>query len=310
MSKFVYGIDIGGTSIKIGLFSLSGTLVNKWEIFTDLSDDGINILTDVYQSLKSNTIALDDVVGYGFGIPGPVVNGVVSSAVNLGWLNKDIKKELSPLLNNDNIFLINDANAAALGESWQGAAVGYSNSIMITLGTGVGGGIIVNNKVVTGVTGSAGEIGHMKLKEKDGIICNCGGEGCLETLASATGIRRNFCRRLKDSNLESSISCFDNPSAKMIFDAAKNGDEAALLVVEDVSYYLAYAIQLLAVVVNPGIVLIGGGVANAGDFLIDRIIEKYNKIAFSATKDLIIQSSMLGNDAGIYGAASLVIKND
>lgn len=310
MAKYIYGIDIGGTSIKIGLFSLEGTLVKKWEIVTDISNNGGNILNDIYLAIKNNTIDLKDVVGYGFGIPGPVINGVVNKCVNLGWKTVDIKQEMSELLENTNIVTINDANAAALGEAWQGSSKGYDNSIMITIGTGVGGGIIVDNKIVDGANGASGEIGHMRVMHQGGYLCNCGNEGCLETIASATGIKRLFCEKLKSTSKKSALNCVEGPSAKMIFNAAKNGDEVALSVVEEVSYYLAYTIQILTVTTNPSVVLLGGGVSNAGDFLIDKIKEKFNNISFSEVKDTIITKAILGNDAGIYGTASVVLKNN
>ncbi|MFK5884077.1 MAG: ROK family glucokinase [Candidatus Izemoplasma sp.] len=306
MSKYIYGIDIGGTSIKIGLFSIAGTLINKWEIPTDISNNGNNIVNDIYHSISNNTIDLKDIIGYGFGVPGPVINGVVIECINLGWETTDLKSTLKDLFNNDNIFTINDANAAALGEAWQGSSKDFKNSVMITIGTGVGGGVIVDGKIVNGFNGAGGEIGHMLMIHQDGYKCNCGNHGCLETVASATGMKRMFCDELKVYENKSVLNCIDQPSTKMIFDAARKGDEVALSVVEDVSYYLAYTAQILSVITNPGVIIIGGGVSKAGDFLINKIREKYNYIAFSQVKETKIVVASLGNDAGIYGAASMV----
>ncbi len=307
MKKYIYGFDIGGTSIKIGLFNLSGELIEKWEINTNITNKGVYILEDIYESIKKHQVQLKDVLGYGFGVPGPIVNGIIIKGINLPWENYDLKKEFYKYIKNDLIFVENDANVAVLGETWQGAAKGYKNSAMITVGTGVGGGIVVNSKVIDGTHGSAGEIGHIRVVHENGLLCNCGSVGCLETVASATGIKNMFTQMHQTTNLSTKLK--DNYSAKDIFDAAKEGDLLSLAVVEKTSYYLGYACQILSLVTNPDIIIIGGGVAKSGMFFIDKIRKHFQQTAFNSVKDTIIVLAQLGNDAGIYGAASLVVND-
>ncbi len=309
MKKYVFGFDVGGTTVKIGLFSLRGELINKWEIPTDTSNRGRGILKDIYTAIKTQNICLDEVLGYGFGIPCQIKNGLILDGVNVEWKDYDVVKEFSKLVNNNFVLIDNDANVAALGETWMGAAKGHKNAVMITLGTGVGGGVIVNSKVVNGAHGSGGEIGHLQVVPENGVLCNCGNYGCLETIASATGIKNSFreLQTTKKTNLIFEDN--ENITAKKIFDAAKKGDPLCLEVVDKTAYYLGYACQLLSVVTNPSVITIGGGVSNSGEFLIDKIRNEFKKRAFSTVKDTLIVQASLGNDAGIYGAASLIIND-
>jgi len=306
VSEFIYGIDIGGTTIKIGLFSKLGTLINKWEINTNTTNFGKNILNDIATFIKSNEVPLEKVIGYGFGVPGPVIDTTVLNCVNLGWNQVDIKKELSTVLQNENIFVANDANAAALGETKNGASKGFKDSVMITLGTGVGSGVIIDNKIITGSNGAAGELGHIKLIHDNGLPCGCGNNGCLETVASATGLKNITCHLLNDSKKISTLKCSKELNAKMIFDAANNMDELAITAIDRFTYYIATAIQIITVSVNPEIVVIGGGVSKAGEPLLNKIINHFKNIGFSSVKDTKIVLAKLGNDAGIYGAAGMV----
>ncbi len=308
MEKYIYGIDIGGTTIKIGLFSLEGDLLDKWEIVTNRADNGIHVLKDIHESIKRHQVDLKDILGYGFGVPGPVVDGLIIKGINIDWENYNLQTEFSKLTNNEMVFVENDANVAALGETWQGAAKGYKNSAMITVGTGVGGGIIVNSKIVDGAHGSGGEIGHIRVIHENGLLCNCGNKGCLETVASATGIKNMFKSMLRLSELTTELKDIQNISVKMIFDAAKKGDPLCLAVVDKITYYLGYTCQILSVITNPDIIIIGGGVSNAGNFFIDKIRKHFREIAFKSVKNTLIVKAKLGNDAGIYGAASLVAK--
>ena len=308
MEKYIYGIDIGGTTTKIGLFSLEGDLLDKWEIATNKTDNGIHILKEIYESINGHQIDLKDVLGYGFGVPGPVMDGYIIKGINIDWENYNLKTEFIKLVKNEKVFVENDANVAALGETWQGAAKGYINCAMITIGTGVGGGIIVNGEVVVGAHGSGGEIGHIRVVHENGLLCNCGCKGCLETVASATGIRNAFKAILKSSNIPTESKDFPKISVKKIFDSAIKGDPQCLTIVDKTSYYIAYSCQVLSVITNPDIIIIGGGVSNAGDFLLDKIRTCFKEIAFKSTKNTLIVKAKLGNDAGIYGAASLVAK--
>lgn len=309
MKKYIFGIDIGGTSVKIGLFNLKGVLLDKWDIVTNKEENAKNVLSDIYKSLLKVVPNLHEVAGYGFGVPGPVVNSKIIESVNLGWKDYDLISIFSKMVNNTNIVVENDANVAALGEATSGAAKDYKNSAMITLGTGVGGGIVINGKVIDGAHGAAGEIGHMHVVKDNARLCNCGNYGCLETVASATGIKNSYLDLVSHSNIESKIKNKKYPSAKMIIDAAKKGDILSLEVVEDFTYYIGYACHILSITVNPDIIVIGGGVSNAGDFLLHKIDNYFREMIFNPVKETKVVLASLGNDAGIYGGAALVKNN-
>lgn len=312
MNKYCFGVDIGGTTVKIGLFTTDGAIVDKWEINTNKADGGSNILSDISLSLTNKMqekgIEKEDIEGIGIGVPGPVDDkGTVLTCVNLGWGTFNVAEEVTRLTGITNVKAGNDANVAALGEMWLGGGKGYSDMIMITLGTGVGGGVIHNGKIITGTKGAAGEIGHMLVNYEEEDPCNCGRKGCLEQYASATGIVKVAKRLLDKSEEESSIRDKENLSAKMIFDAAKEGDKLATECVEQLGWYLGVACANIAAVVEPDVYVIGGGVSKAGAILLDVIQRYYEKYAFHAHKDKEFKLAELGNDAGIVGAAKLVI---
>lgn len=308
MRKYYYGIDIGGTTVKMGLFDHNQKLIEKWELTTRTGNNGEQLFEDIVKSIKEHT-KLDEVIGYGFGIPGPVIDNVVGVVVNLGFSNVDIKSRLKNLLENENIFAANDANVAALGEALYGAGKGEKEVVMITLGTGVGGGFVVDSKLVEGHFGCGGEIGHLRVEPANGFSCNCGGTGCLETVASATGIRNLYYEFKKTYYGQSTLYSLKHPSAKAILDAAKKGDELALMVVNKASYYLGYACSIVAITTNPSTIVFGGGVSKAGSFLINKITNEFQKLCFSPTKGTKIVEASLGNDAGMYGAMQLVINH-
>lgn len=314
MKKYGFGVDIGGTTCKIGLFETEGNLLDKWEIKTDVSDSGKNILDDIkkaiFGKINEKNISIEEVAGIGMGIPGPVLDdGTVNKCVNLGWgvfnIHEDMHKKTGFL-----IKAANDANVAALGEVWQGAAKKYTNSIMVTLGTGVGGGIIINNKILSGSFGAAGEIGHIKVRDDDTEKCGCGNSGCLEQYASATGIVRLAKEQLAKDNRETGLSKIANITAKDVFDFAKSGDEVSVAIVEEVGRMLGTTIANLACTVNPEIVVIGGGVSKAGDVLVDVIQKHFLRRCFHACSNTEISLAKLGNDAGIYGAAMLIMNGE
>lgn len=309
MTKYVYGIDIGGTTIKFGLFDTIGKLLKKWEIRTDSSEDGIHVIEDIHKDILKHTPNLKEVLGYGFGVPGPVVDNHISVVVNLGWKDVDLNTIFSELLNNENIYVGNDANLATLGEAAYGAGRGKKAVAMLTLGTGVGGGIVVDGKLVEGFNGAAGEIGHLNVFPKYNFKCNCGNIGCLETVASATGIR-NIYYKMKETYIgDSSLFKLELPSAKAIVDAAKRNDEIAVNVIDEVSKYLGYACSVLSVITNPEVIVLGGGVSKSGEFLFSKVRKHFDIFKFSPVKATKIVGAELGNDAGIYGAARLVINN-
>ena len=311
MGKYCFGVDVGGTTVKLGLFNTSGDLMEKWEIPTVTEDDGKAILPDCAKSIlkKMDERKMDrtEVVGVGIGAPGPVDSeGTLYGAVNLGWGTMSLKKELQTLLNMP-VEAGNDANVAALGEAWQGGAKGYEDVVVVTLGTGVGGGIIINGKMVAGATGAAGEIGHMHVNDDEIEPCNCGNCGCLEEYVSATGIVRMAKRKLAKDD-RPSIMRTDDLSAQDGWDAVKAGDTVATEVAEDFGWYLGKAMALVANVSNPEIFVIGGGVSKAGNVLLDYIQKYYQKYAFKGCRGALFTLATLGNDAGIYGAARLVLE--
>ena len=274
------GIDVGGTTVKVGLFETDGTLLDKWEVKSRKEEDGKYILPDVAASIREKLAGLGldlkkDIVGAGLGVPGPVMpDGSVEVCVNLGWHHVNPQKELSGLLDGIPVKSGNDANVAALGEMWQGGGKGYSDIIMITLGTGVGGGVILDQKILSGRHGLGGEIGHIHVRDDEWEHCNCGGVGCLEQIASATGIAREARRKMAADSRDSMLRKFgDDVTAKDVLDAAKAGDELADEVFEVVARYLGLALGQAALIVDPEIFVIGGGVSRAGQFLVDRDFE-------------------------------------
>ncbi len=312
MSKFVFGVDIGGTTVKIGLFSIEGELLDKWEITTRTDEGGAYILSDIAESVKAKMqekgITTEDVKGVGMGVPGPVKeDGTVIKCVNLGWGIFNAAEELSKLLGLP-VKAGNDANMAALGEMWQGGGKGHKNVVCVTLGTGVGGGIILGGKMLAGVNGAGGEIGHITINPEETDACNCGKKGCLEQYASATGIVRMANKLLNDSDKPSKLREVQYISAKEIFDAAKSGDELSLSLVEELGKKLGFALASIACVVDPEIFVIGGGVSRAGAILIDTTKKYFEKYAFHACKNTEFELAKLGNDAGMYGGACSVLE--
>lgn len=313
MGKKCIGVDVGGTSVKIGLFEVTGELLHKWEVPTRKEEGGKYVIGDVAASilktLEEKNIPLSEVAGAGMGVPGPVMpDGYVEVCVNLGWRDKYPEKELSQLLSGLPVKSGNDANVAALGEMWQGGGKGYDDIVMVTLGTGVGGGVIVDQKIIAGKHGLGGEIGHIHIRDEETEKCNCGGVGCVEQVASATGIAREARRKMAAVDTPSSLRKFgDKVSAKNVLDAAKEGDALALEVMEVVGHYLGLALAQISMVTDPEVFVIGGGVSRAGQFLIDTIYKHYDQYTpISGNKSGIVLAT-LGNDAGIYGAARLIL---
>lgn len=311
MADYVFGVDVGGTTVKLGLFDINGNVLDKWEIPTRTEDGGKNILPDIAADIKAKmaqkNIAQADVAGVGVGVPGPVDgNGVVHKAVNLGWGTFNIKEELTALLDGMHVEGGNDANVAALGEMWKGGGQGHKNLVAVTLGTGVGGGIIINGEIVTGATGAGGEIGHIHVEDNEKEQCGCGNYGCLEEYASATGIVRLAKRTLAASS-EDSVLRSGEISAKAVFDAVKDKDALAIEVAEKFGEYLGKGLGIIADVVNPEIFVIGGGVSKAGEVLFDYIRPAFEATVFHGCKDAVFALATLGNDAGIFGAAKMVL---
>ncbi len=313
MKKYCFGIDVGGTTVKMGLFTTEGELLDKWEIPTRKEDGGAYILNDVAASVEAKlaekNIAKEDVAGAGIGVPGPTLDtGYVSICVNLGWKDKNPANELSELLSIP-VKAGNDANVAALGEMWKGGGEGYLDVVLLTLGTGVGGGIIINGEIAPSHRGVGGELGHITVNPDEEATCNCGNHGCLEQYASATGVVRIAKKLLAASKEESSLRTLEIVTAKDVFDAAKAGDHLAVEAVEVLGKYLGLVVANVALTVDPDVFVIGGGVSKAGQVLIDVITKYYHKFAkiIGDNKAKVVLAK-LGNDAGIYGAARMVLK--
>lgn len=314
MSKFYYGIDIGGTTVKIGLFDEEGSMLEKWEIDTRKEDSGSHILPDIAESIdkknKEKGIEMSSVAGIGMGVPGPVTeDGRVLKCVNLGWGILAVADEVRKLTGVDNVKVGNDANVAALGEQWKGGGRGFDSIVMVTLGTGVGGGIVINGKILTGSNGAGGEIGHLTVNPSETRKCGCGKKGCLEQYSSATGITRMSAELLEESDEPSSLRDYDVPiTGLQLFKAYKENDKLACEIVEKFSSYLGLGLSHVATVVDPQAFVIGGGVSKNGQIVADVIKEQYEKnVGLLALKGKEFRLAELGNDAGMYGAVKMVI---
>ena len=312
--KYCFGIDIGGTTVKMGLFQEDGELLDKWEIKTRTENQGEAILPDIAQAVKAKMaekkLVKEQIIGLGMGLPAPVTeDGIVQNTANLGWGYKEVTRELEELLDGMKVIPGNDANVAALGEMWKGAGHGEKNMVMVTLGTGVGGGVIMGGRPLIGANGAGGEIGHICVNYFEERCCGCGKKGCLEQYASATGIARIAREHLAADKKDSILRTYDldKIDAKIVFDALKEGDQLAVDVVEEFGEYLAKGLADVAVVVDPSLFVIGGGVSKAGEILLTYIEKYYRKRAFFANKDTQFAIASLGNDAGICGAAKLIL---
>lgn len=308
--KYCFGVDIGGTTVKLGLFTTDGEIVDKWEIKTRTENQGEAVLPDIAEALKEKLeekkIDRDEVEGIGVGVPAPVnTEGVVQNTANLGWGYKEVKREMEEL-SGMRAEIGNDANVAALGEMWLGAGKGRKNIVMVTLGTGVGGGIIIDGKPLVGAHGAGGEIGHLCVNYEETDHCGCGNTGCLEQYASATGITRLANIRLAKDDAKSVLR-EQEVSAKTVFDAVKAGDAVAKEIAEEFGKYLGHAMANLAAVADPSAIVIGGGVSKAGEVLIEYVEKNFKERTFFANKDTEFVLATLGNDAGICGAAKLIL---
>lgn len=309
--NYCFGVDIGGTTVKMGIFKFDGETVDKWEIKTRTENGGSAILPDIAYSivekLKEHNISKEEVLGIGVGVPAPVSeDGIVNGTANLGWGYKEVKHELEDLTG-VKVRVGNDANVAALGEMWKGGGLGYKNMIMVTLGTGVGGGIIAGGRILTGSNGAGGEIGHLCVNYEETDSCGCGNKGCLEQYSSATGIVRLAKKRL-EAGAEDTVLNVESVTAKDVFDAVKAGDKVAMEIADEFGKYLGYALANIAVLVDPAAIVVGGGVSRAGEILLTYIEKSYNERVFFANKNVHFALAQLGNDAGIYGAAKMILE--
>ncbi|MFM0779478.1 ROK family glucokinase [Streptococcus suis] len=319
MSKKIIGIDLGGTSVKLAILTTEGEIQEKWSIKTNILDDGSHIVPDIIESIlhrfETHGLTKDDFLGVGMGSPGVVDSeaGTVIGAYNLNWKTLQMVKEQFESALGLPFFIDNDANVAALGEQWVGAGNNNPNVVFMTLGTGVGGGVIAAGNLIRGVKGAGGELGHITVDFDEPFACTCGKKGCLETVASATGIvnlsRRYADQYAGDAKLKQMIDDGQDVTAKDVFDLAKEGDDLALIVYRHFSEYLGVACANIAAVLNPTYIVLGGGVSAAGEFLLDGVRKVFAENSFPQIKESTqIVLATRGNDAGVLGAASLVLK--
>ncbi|MDN5293590.1 MAG: glucokinase [Eubacteriales bacterium] len=310
--KFVIGLDLGGTNIKGALLDMDGHTREKIRIST-LAEQGAEKVVDrmagvVEDLIQWGNLDKSQILGVGVGVPGQLDYraGKVKFAPNLHWRDFPLREELVRRLGVP-VFLENDGNVAALGEKWAGAAREARNVLAITIGTGIGGGILVDGRIYRGSGGSAAEVGHM-IMDENGPLCNCGRRGCLETLTAAPAILRQ-AREAIAAGRKTSLAAQKELDAKDVFIAAERGDLVAREIIERVSHYLGLAIANLINVLNPDMVVIGGGVARAGDILINPIREKALAHSLEAAAEVVrIVPAHLGNDAGCIGAGALVFQ--
>lgn len=319
--KVLFGVDIGGTAIKFGIFDEKGKLHKDWEVPTDCSDKGAHILQQIALSIESviQKVGMEhsQIAGIGLGVPGPVLeSGVVVKAPNLGWQERNVKEELEEL-SGLRVETANDANAAALGEIWAGGAKGCENLVLITLGTGVGGGIVLGGRLLYGNNGGGGEFGHMCVEPKETEVCGCGRRGCLEQYTSATGVVRiaRTCARKADGQKVQETGKIilagrpipeEDLTAKDVWDAVGAGDSIACETAEIFGEKLGFALANLAAVLNPEQFLFGGGMSRAGEVMLPYIEKNYEKYVYEPCRKVKFGFAALGNQAGIYGAARLV----
>ncbi len=308
--KYGFGVDLGGTTVKLAYFDETGTMLHKWEIPTDCREQGSHILPDIAAAVKNYitdlNITYEDLIGIGIGVPGPVrPDGTVNKCINLGWGVFNIEKELSDLTGLP-VKAGNDATVAALGECWKGGGQGCDNMVFATLGTGVGGGIVVGGNVIHGIHGAGGEIGHMVLNRNETESCNCGKKGCVEQYCSATGIVRLAKQALQATGAPSALREIENLTCKDIFDAGTKQDALALEILEQVYAYMGEFLANICNVVDPECVVLGGGVSKAGQPLLDGVQRHFQKHVFHAVSGVKFALATLGNDAGAYGAFKLV----
>ncbi len=312
MKKLGFGVDVGGTTVKIGLFEMTGQLRESWEIPTRTENKGSAILPDIAASINDRifqrSLSRSDIQGVGIGVPGPVLaDGTVQRCVNLGWGVFNVSDELSAMVDLP-VWTGNDANVAALGEMWQGGGRGYRNLVMVTLGTGVGGGIILDGKIVPGVHGAGGEIGHMIMDPHEQGVCGCGKRGHLEQYASATGAVRLTHLALASGAVPSALRQAEKVTCEAVFTAARGGDALANRLVDSFCRTLATSLANIAAVIDPEVFVIGGGVSRAGEILRGGVERHYRELAFHACETAKITLATLGSDAGMYGAAGLLLQ--
>lgn len=309
--KYGFGVDVGGTTVKLGLFNENGDLIENREIPSRTENGGAAILPDIASAVAAcaerRALADADLLGIGIGVPGPVAgDGTVNRCVNLNWGVFNLHNALGALTGLP-VKAGNDANCAALGEYWRGGGVGSESALFVTLGTGIGGGVILGGKVLNGAHGVGGEIGHITVSAPDKHPCTCGKRGCIEQYASANGIVRVTRERLAATEEPSCLREIESLTCKDVFSAAEGGDRFAAAALEQVFDYLGEALASACCVCDPERIILGGGVSKAGAYLLDGVKRHFEKHMFHACKGTEFSLAVLGNDAGMYGAFRLLL---
>lgn len=318
MNRKIIGIDLGGTTTKFAILTPEGEVQQKWSIDTNILEEGSLIVPNIIESINHHldlfNMKKEDFIGIGMGTPGSVdrAKGTVIGAYNLNWKTLQPVRQQIEEGTGIKFTMDNDANVAALGERWKGAGENNPDVIFITLGTGVGGGIVADGNLLHGVAGCAGEIGHITV-DPTGFECTCGKRGCLETVSSATGVVR-VARQLAeeyagDSALKAQLDDGQEVTSKDVFEFAQADDQLALMVVDKVCFYLGLACGNLGNTLNPSSIVIGGGVSAAGEFLRSRVQKYFEEFTFPQVQESTkIKLAELGNEAGVIGAASLALQ--
>lgn len=309
--KYGFGIDVGGTTVKLGCFARDGALLEKWEIPTNTENGGAAVLPDIARAVADcmarRGLSKGDCLGIGIGVPGPVNDrGVVNRCVNLGWGVFNLHETLSALTGLP-VKAGNDANVAALGECWKGGGQGHSSIVLVTLGTGIGGGVVLGGKILYGAHGAGGEIGHLPERPEEPEACGCGKRGCAEQYGSATGIVRLAKRRMAACGTPSPLRQMEAFSCKDIFDLAAVGDALAGEIQAEYYDFLGMFLAQVCGVLDPELVVLGGGVSRAGETLVQGVRERFARYVFHASRDTGFALATLGNDAGIYGGFKLAL---
>ena len=309
--QYYIGVDVGGTSVKLGLFDEEGDLLGKTSVPTPslaCGEGHAAVISGIEQLMAGVQQPMLFVRGIGLAVPCPVpASGVITMAANIEIDAPALKEALEVRCPHALVRYVNDANAATMGEVWRGSAQGHRSMVMVTIGTGLGGGVVVNGDVIDGAFGAGGEIGHICVNPAEERACGCGLHGCLEQYASASGLVNNYLRVCEERGIEP-VELVGPSDSRSVFDAARAGDEAALAAIDVTMDYLSLGLQIISAVVDPEVYVLGGGASASADMFLDSLRAKYAARAFPASRATAIEVASLGNDAGIFGAAYVALR--
>lgn len=312
-NTFYYiGIDVGGTSVKEGLFDGDGTLLGKVSVPTPPLDDEAGyaaVIGGIEQLMAEAQKPLLFVRGVGLAVPCPVpASGVITQAANIVINPTELKEAIEARCPHANVRYVNDANAAAMGELWRGSAAGHRSMVMVTIGTGLGGGVVVDGDVVDGAFGAGGEIGHICVNPDEQRACGCSLHGCLEQYSSAAGVVSNYLLECEARGIEP-LKLSGPTDSLTVFNACRAGDEAARAAIDTMVEYLSRGLQTISAVIDPEVYVLGGGTSASADLFLDDLRKRYAARAFPASAGTPVEVAALGNDAGIFGAAHVALRS-